>query len=371
MDAVGKLLRTGAGGELARVARSGLVGWRAMLNDAVRRCPDDPGRAAALELIRQLDGLLGEPPADAPEPRADPVVDSGLAGLVAAFAADPGVAQAIDEASLAGLGGPGGPDVVWRGLHLCLLRLPDRAAAAWRARAAPLAAPAPAAWRSLPGEAEAVLVPVQAAAAQLRSAGYRTAPDAPLDEEVAVALDLGSGGGRPDADAAELGRLGSLLLGLTQLDENLVICLESTLFQGSRRLDEELHKRYRADLIGRLREYARSAPGSAARFEALLDVDEAVNSLTHRPPPEESSWWARVRQQSRTMVDRSASALRKAGTDVEVMSLSLRYRDVRDLTGGNDVASRSGGTPGDVLACLRLWARIEGKTLPGRVMYRT
>jgi len=70
------------------------------------------------------------------------------------------------------------------------------------------------------------------------------------------------------------------------------------------------------------------------------------------------------------MVDRSVSALKTRGADVEVMPLSLRYRDVRDLTTGNDVASRSGGEPGDVLACLRLWARIGGKTIPGRVMYR-
>jgi hypothetical protein len=34
------------------------------------------------------------------------------------------------------------------------------------------------------------------------------------------------------------------------------------------------------------------------------------------------------------------------------------------------VAFRSGGKPGDVLACLKLWTRIDGRAIPGRVMYR-
>jgi hypothetical protein len=70
------------------------------------------------------------------------------------------------------------------------------------------------------------------------------------------------------------------------------------------------------------------------------------------------------------MVDRAAAALNEAGADVEILPLGLRYRDVRDLTAGNDVAFRSGGKPGDVLACLKLWTRIGDRVIPGRVMYR-
>ena len=143
------------------------------------------------------------------------------------------------------------------------------------------------------------------------------------------------------------------------------------LFSGSRRLDEELRGQYRTDLLGRYREYARTAPGSAARLEALLDIDEAVSSLMHRPPAHAASWWAQVRQRSRRLVDQAADELRRSGADVEVLPLSMRYLDVRGYTAGNDVASSTGGEPGDVLACLRPWARIDGTTLPGRVMYRS
>jgi len=396
MDAVDRLLRAGDGSQLAGEVRGWLVGWRAMLVDAAARCPGDPGLPAVVDLIRELDDLLSTPPvavalaagvsgaATSAAARAVPRSagytksppasglgeDPGLTRLITAFLADPGVMEAIDDQSLAALNRPDDPDTEWFGLHLCLLRLPERVAGTWRDRAAQLSL-APTAWRSLPDDVEFVLVPARAAVLQPHSVGHRTAPDAPVDEEVASALSLSAPDGRQDPETAELGRLASLILGLANLDENLVVCLESTLYQGSRRLNEDLRQRYRADLIGRLGEFARSAPASAARFEALLDVDEAFNSLTHRPPPADSSWWARVHRRSRAMVDRSVSVLRHAGTDVEVMELGLKFRDVRDLTQGNDIGSRAGGEPGDVLACLRLWARIGGKVLPGRVMYRT
>ena len=384
MDAAKRLLQVTDGSEIARTARSGLIGWRAMLADAVARCPQDPGRIPALELIGQVDEVLGAsgPEQDLGAAGAAPApdLDSGLGDLVAAFAGDPSVTQFLDTQSLSALSRPpegsqDGADAIWRALHLCLLRLPEPVSAQWRGKTAALAAPAEStaeACRRLPGEGRATLVPVRATPEGTQAAGgIETSPDAPVDDEVLAALGIrGTGAQDRDTDAAELARLSSLMLALTGLDENLVLYLESVHFKGSTRLDDKLRQLYRTDLLGRLREYTRSEPGSTARLEALIEVDEAVNSLTHRPPAAAGSWWDQMRQQSRHMVDRSVSALKARGADVEVMQLGLRYRDVRDLTAGNDVASRSGGEPGDVLACLRLWARIEGKTMPGRVMYR-
>lgn len=377
-DATRRLLAAGERSRIAGIARSGLVGLRAMLAEAVQRFPQDPGSQSAADVISRLDELLGagdgrglvpgeRTTGPVPVRAVPPGQQAGLTDLVAEFTADPAVAACLDEQSIAGLGMGEGADPAWRALHLCLLRLPGQAAARWRARAAALPGTAktvPEEWRDLPGERETVIVPPWTAP------GYRTAPQAPADDEVLDALGLHPGTSHAASEAAELARLGSLLLDLTGLDENLVLALESALYQGVRRLDGELRQRYRTDLLGRLREYARTAAGSTARLGALLDIDEAVNSLTHRPPPPATSWWEQVRQQSRHLVDRSADALKNKGADVEVLPLSLRYREVRDLTSGNDVASRIGGEPGDVLACLRLWARIDGKTLPGRVMYR-
>lgn len=389
MEAIGRLLAAGDDSELARITRAGLVGLQAMLTDGVARSSADPGLAAAADLLGQLDELLGErvagprPAAAAervtasaaghpPPVSADRRTDPRLGDLIAAFAADPAVTRVIDEPSLTALSAVSDP-AAWLGFHLCLLRLATSTAASWRSKAAPLADDRPASWQLLPGENDTVLIPSFAtdpAGAAAPAAGYRASPSAPLDDEVTAALGLGSPGAAVDPDAVVIGRLSTLALGLTSLDDNLVLCLQAVLFKGSRRLDDQLRQRYRTALLGRLREWARTPARSAARLEALLEVDEALNSLTHRPPPPTTSWWGQLRQQSRDVVTQAADALRKAGTDAEVLPLSLKYRDIQDLTDHNDVGVSSGGQPGDVLACLRLWARIEDRTLPGRVMYR-
>jgi hypothetical protein len=370
METAKRLAEAGEQSEIARAARSALIGLRASLADAVDRCPQDQGREPAVELIAELDEILAAWPVPANPAPAGPasVPDRRLSDLAAAFVRDPAATEYLDEKSLAAAAEPvGDGGAVWRDLHLSLLRLPGPVAAAWRDRLAVLAAPPEAGppasgWRILPGEREAVLVPAGPAWA-MPTEGIRTSAEAPVQDAVLAALD-----GR--ADAAELARLSSLVLELTELDENLIVCLESVLFMGSKRLDDKYRQLYRADLLGRLREYARHEPGSASGFESLIEIDEAVNSLTHRPPAATGSWWAQMRQQSRQMVERTAGTLREAGLDVKVLPLGLRYRDVRDLTAGNDVASRSGGKPGDVLACLRLWTKIGNRTIPGRVMYR-
>jgi hypothetical protein len=388
MNALARLLEAGPGSQIARTARSGLIGLRASLIDAVQGCPDDVALAQGRELIAALGTILApEDPAlaragqvfpDAAAPQ-DPALDK----LIAGFASDPAVTAWLDASSLADLrdqpdaggtqaGQPvSGTAAAWRALHLCLLRLPEPLADQWRARAAALAAPAPAGagGLALRGDAEAILVPARGPA----EAGIRVSPQAALDGDVAAVLGL-AGGASPGlaerSDRAELAQVASLALGMAALDRQLVLCLESVLFQGSRKLDEKLRRSFRTDLIGRLRGLARCEPGSVAALEALIDVDEAVNSLSHRPPAGLGSWWGQLRQKSRRMTTQAADSLRSGGADVEVLTLGLRYLDVRDLTTGNDVPWGSGGEPGDVLACLRLWARIGTRTIPGRVLYR-
>jgi hypothetical protein len=379
MEAIDRLLAAGDDSELARVARAGLVGLRAMLGDGTARYPDDPGLAATADLLRQLDKMLGDRNAvvearqAATAPERLPA-DRRLADLIAAFAADPVVIRTIDDQSLTALSAVSDSAAGWLGFHLCLLRLAAPAAATWRGKAAPLTTDhGPVAWQLLPGDDDTVLVPpyiTDLAGTTAPATGYRTSPSAPLDEEVVAAIGLGSPSVDSDPDAGTIARLSTLVLTLAELDDNLVLCLQAVLFKGSRRLDDELRKRYRAALLGRLREWARTPTRSTARLEALLEVDEALNSLTHRPPPPQASWWGQLRQQSRNAVSRSVDSLRNAGADVEVLPLGLKYRDIQDMTDHNDVGASSGGQPGDVLACLRLWARIEGRTLPGRVMYR-
>jgi len=53
---------------------------------------------------------------------------------------------------------------------------------------------------------------------------------------------------------------------------------------------------------------------------------------------------------------------------VDVQLLARPYRETKAMTGGNDIRHALDGS-GAVLRCLRLWARIENETLPGRVIY--
>jgi hypothetical protein len=375
MEEIKRLLRAEERSEVARMARGGIVALHALLHDAVRRNPDDVELVTAIGLIGQLDELLGgasgEAKAAGAAADAD-LTDTRLDDLVRKFTADQAVRQLVDEQSLTALTAAGSVDESWLRLHLCVLRLAAPVAARWRTRIAALAAPADRAaltWRILPGEEETILVLPYVRADQ-SSGGWQISPGAPVDAEVAEAIGLHSAGTAGDAEAAILARLSTLVLGLAELDDALVLCLQDVLYTGSRRLTDELRQSYRTDLLGRLHEYARSETGSTGRLRALLDIDEAVNSLTHRPPPPSNSWWAQLRQRSRQLAVRAADELARAGTDVEVMPIGLRYLEARDLTEGNDVRSSVGGEPGDVLACLRMWARVEGKTLPGRVIYR-
>src|SRR5579863_5030576 len=102
-DSIGRLLAAGDESRLAWTVRSGLVSWRAVLVDAIdRRYLDDEEQSVARDLLAQLDELLGQPwpsaPAAAP-PRQAAGAGAGsmLAGLVAAFAADPAVTRWLDE----------------------------------------------------------------------------------------------------------------------------------------------------------------------------------------------------------------------------------------------------------------------------------
>ena len=297
MEAIGRVLTAGDDSELAQVARAGLVGLRAMLTDSTARYPDDPALAATMDLLEQLDKLLGDRSAAVKTRQAvasaDPAAaqasvapgrlpaDPRLADLITAFAADPAVTRAIDEQSLTALSTVSDPAAGWLGFHLFLLRLATSTAASWRGKAAPLATDdGLTGWQLLPGDDDLVLVPpyiTDPAGVTALAAGYRTSPSAPLDDEVAAAAGLGSPGVNSDPDAVAIARLSTLVLTLTQLDDNLVLCLQAVLFKGSRRLDDELRKRYRAALLGRLREWARAPP---ARPRALRRCSKSMRRST-------------------------------------------------------------------------------------------
>ena len=87
--------------------------------------------------------------------------------------------------------------------------------------------------------------------------------------------------------------------------------------------------------------------------------------MLHIPLPTAGSWWARLHERTRTLVFDS----RRDHPRTDVMVLARSYREARMKTGGrNDVRYPFDGS-GAVLSCLRLWARVDGKELLGRVVW--
>lgn len=364
MEAARHLLHTHAS-TLAILLRYELVGLRASLAQALAEHPDDAGVAACRGLLVELRGLLdscGErdaglatSTAELPELVRQP---DALADVLVEFARRP-----VAPGWLVGLG-PETPTVeLWRRSHLASLRLPPSHAREWRTVVADAVAELDLktddSWHTLPASDDTVLVPPVAG-----EPGWRTSVQAPVAADIAENLHIDpthSSG----SDRWILATLATTVVGLAEVDDDLWLGLESVRYHGLGRLDDSTRLVYRRDLLDRLAAYAQETPGSTASFEALLLVDEALNSIVHRPVAAPGSWWAQLGEQSRALVFHA----QQDHSDVSVQLLARQYREAKAMTDGNDVRVDGAGGTGTVLACLRLWARVEGKELPGRVMY--
>ncbi|MBD2296576.1 hypothetical protein H6G06_24620 [Anabaena sphaerica FACHB-251] len=105
-------------------------------------------------------------------------------------------------------------------------------------------------------------------------------------------------------------------------------------------------------------------------LRAWLDIDEAIHSLVFVPPAERYSWWGKLQQESRRILKKVANKAIEAGYDVRIRQLSGLYADICAFS-KDDLQLDYGGTPGEVLSCLRLYARINQEENPGRVLFRS
>ena len=105
-------------------------------------------------------------------------------------------------------------------------------------------------------------------------------------------------------------------------------------------------------------------------LRAWIDMDESIHSLVFVPPAERYSWWGKLQQESRRILKKVANKAIKAGHDVKIRQLSGLYADICAYS-KDDVQLDHGGTPGEVLTCLRLYTRINQEEHPGRVLFRS
>jgi len=344
------------GSLLASVAAAGLDGLRGTLRAALGHARADQGADACAALLDALDRLLDGRGQGAPErPVAPPVpprptapprsVAAPILTLAEELAASAEVDDFAPGAVPSAPDGPGGEDRVRRWYHLTLLRLPERHAAVWRARAAEADPPAQEPWRTLPGWADEVLLPP-------------------------------SGDGRPGVrtvreKATEPADLAELVLALQKHDEALRLLLDRLWTGGSDELtNPQVSGAYRRELTKRLDLLRHSPLDSTERLRASVSVDEAICSVTHLPPGAPGSWWNRLAAESHNTALEMCRRLSAAGRNVEAALPARPYRQARGHTGTEDVRLGIGGRPGETLTCLRLWLRVDDQEFPGRVVYR-
>ncbi|WP_030675184.1 hypothetical protein [Streptomyces sp. NRRL B-1347] len=313
-----------------------------------------------------------EPVPAQPPGRPSPVADPELAALAAELTRSQECATflgplAVPEAD--------GTAALWCWFQLTLLRLPHAYATRWRARAERLAVAARVAteerwdeWQALDG-VEVLLPPLPRAGVT----GVRLGAAGALADWAVTAAggDHGATARHLRSPLAVCVVLAGWVTGLASLDGQLHHCLEGVVHRGVVPLGDTEHRdAYRLELAQRIGRLARQPPGSPEELRAALAVDEALCSVLHLPPAAPGSWWAGVAEASQRMVLELRRRVRDSGADVAVQVLAPTYREARRRTGGNDIPLDAGGRRGQVLAGLRLWARVDGRELPGRVVYR-
>ncbi|OYE03077.1 hypothetical protein [Nostoc sp. 'Peltigera membranacea cyanobiont' 232] len=116
---------------------------------------------------------------------------------------------------------------------------------------------------------------------------------------------------------------------------------------------------------------AEESGDSLTVLKAWINIDEAINSLVFVPPADSDSWWGEFKKQSRRILVRKVKKAKEEDHDVRIQELSGMYADIHNLSSGYDLPLKVGGIPGEVQACLRVYARINGEKFPGRVIYRS
>jgi hypothetical protein len=365
----------------SQALRWGLHGLRATLRAALDEAPASPGVEALHRLLAEIDTLLeGSPPAADPVLPADGATDqppleekdfptaSRWLPVARAMAADPTLRAYLVAAPLRG----GSDDDLWSEVHRLLLHVPVEVArkwhSEWEARARELGA------RTNRSQCAQVPLPrdeelYSGLDGGVQATGLRTSATAPLDSRVKAPSDGG---------LRFLAGVVSTWLWFIEHDPRLCHCLKSVFRFGITPLDDAQRERYQTELL-RLWERVAAGPGepqgAAARqlcrdrLKAHLDLDEAIHSLLYPLPIAPDSWWGQVQGQAREALFAARDRAVAAGCPAHLQVLGGSFAEINRLA--PDSLQVDFGVPGEVAACLRVWARIDGEEIKGRVLYRS
>ena len=180
-------------------------------------------------------------------------------------------------------------------------------------------------------------------------------------------LETQKSGGELDILAAIV----STCLKFIEIDPHLHHALRSVDRFGVRSLNSVDKPKYITTLIERFnRVKITFNTDKSIALRARLDLDEAIHSLVYLPCVDRFSWWGKLQQEARNTLEVAVQQARQAGYQVQIRPLWGTYADVYPFS-KDDLQIDIGGIPGEVSACLRVYAKINDETLPGRVLFRS
>ncbi|MDZ7966423.1 MAG: hypothetical protein RM368_15840 [Nostoc sp. DedSLP03] len=256
-------------------------------------------------------------------------------------------------------------DDLWNEIQLLLLRIPLAIAEQWRQFALKLAEKL-GAIEDTSGE-RLIQIPAPqdkvyyGLTGSVQADGLRFSPQVTLHEKVNT---------EPlEGDLHLLAIIVSTLLNLIDLDPNLHHALKSVNFASVQPLTIPTERsKYTEALIDRFNRVkaAELSTNSATILRTRLDLDEAIHSVVYLPTVDrDTSWWSKLQREARqTLISR---AKQYGG---QIQQLWGAYADVWKRS-KDDLEIDIGGVRGQVSACLRVYAKIDGEELPGRVLYRS
>ncbi|WP_017714820.1 hypothetical protein [Kamptonema formosum] len=370
--------------DLARTLRFGLHGLQASLKVALAEYASDPGASACAALLSELEQLLAPaspqkpptenilfPPKDdypwevlEPAPQTKPAVSRLLNRLRDAFVSDLELRSYLGDFQLQS----STDSDLWGEIQRKLLRVPETLAKSWRERALALAQEADAKPDTnfslkVPFSRDEILYPGLTGSVIAR--GLCLSASVPNDARIAK--------GALEGDLSFLADVVSVCLKFIELEPSLQHAFKRVYRFGVKSLNSlEEQSKYIAALTDCFRRYRETEanPDPVLALRHRLDLDEAINSLVFLPPAERDSWWGKLQLESRRTLKHAAERALNAGCDVRLRQLSGLYADVCNLS-RDDFELDSGGIPGEVVACLRVYARIGQEELPGRVLFRS
>lgn len=355
--------------QLSWELRLGLCGLKAQLQEALVQAVSDPGYQTGQLLLQELESLLDNLEENSSWEELEPVsanlkqVSSKLKLICVELFMDSEVTsyighyQAQSERDSA----------LWNEVQRLLLRLPERLAGTWRTRLLTRIATIDIeedrrAVRQLPLDRSEFVYPGLKGA--VKAQGLRFSDTARFDSRLNP-IDSA------DSELAFLAGVVSIGLDFAAADPMLHHALKSidrfTLRSLNEIQERERYERKLVELFHRVQATRKADPISA--LYAQLDLDEAIHSLIYLPPVDRFSWWGKLQQQARKTLNRAVDRVCQAGYQAEICPLWGLYADIHARS-EDDLSLKVGGVPGEVSACLRVYAKVDQKVFPGRVLYR-